>query len=113
MHTAAIVPHKPANRCNSEQKPWVTETRSHNSIESGTRQVKSSDGYFVENAVRMLPKWQIAIGLDLDLLTPVVIRLGGEGHRAILARNSHLDAQWEAISQRSIANYKSTQKTLA
>jgi CRISPR-associated protein Cmr3 len=108
-----VLPPAEAKDLNSERNPWVTETRSHNSIEPGTRQVKSSDGYFVENAVRMLPKWQIAIGLDLDLLTPVVIRLGGEGHRAILARNSHLDAQWEAISQRSIANYKFTQKTLA
>lgn len=98
---------------NSEQKPWTTETRSHNSIESGTRQVKSSDGYFVENAVRMLPKWQIAIGLNVDIPTPTVMRLGGEGHQVILARNIELDLQWETISQLSSENFKSTQKTLA
>jgi CRISPR-associated protein Cmr3 len=97
----------------SEQKPWTTETRSHNSIESGTRQVKSSDGYFVENAVRMLPKWQIAIGLNVDIPTPTVMSLGGEGHQVMLARNIKLDSQWETISQLSATNFNSNQKTLA
>jgi len=30
----------------------------------GTRQVKESDGYFVENAIRLDANWQLAIGLD-------------------------------------------------
>jgi CRISPR-associated protein Cmr3 len=98
---------------NSEQKPWKTETRSHNAIEPGTRQVKTSDGYFVENAIRLLPNWTIAIGLNLEITTPVVIRFGGEGHRAILQRNSQLDPQWKNISQVSIDNFQSDDRSLA
>lgn len=36
-----------------EDKPWQVESRSHNSIEAGTRQVKNADGYFVENGIRL------------------------------------------------------------
>ena len=97
----------------SERQPWMTETRSHNAIEPGTRQVKTSDGYFVENAVRLLPDWQIAIGLNIELPESQIIRLGGEGHRAMIRRCKELDPQWAKISKLSIENFKSETKSLA
>jgi CRISPR-associated protein Cmr3 len=108
-----VVPKDEVESLSSEQKPWVTETRSHNSIDPHTKQVRDTGSYFIENAVRMLPKWQMAIGLTLDIPTPEVIRLGGEGHHAILERNSKLDEQWEIISKLSDRNFCSQAKSLA
>ena len=107
------VPDLEAEDLNSEQQPWSTETRSHNSTDDQTRQVKDRGSYFIENAIRLLPNWSIAIGLDIDIPTPEVIRLGGEGHRAILQRSADLDVQWEAIDRLSTENFKSTKKALA
>ncbi len=107
------VPSQEAEDLSSEQQPWKTETRSHNSIDNYTKQVKASGSYFIENAVRLLPNWTIAIGLDIDLPTPTVIRLGGEGHRAIVNKCPALDEQWNTISELSTTNFRSTKKALA
>jgi CRISPR-associated protein Cmr3 len=93
-----------------EDKPWTVEVRSHNSIEVGTRQVKATEGYFTEAAIRLLAGWSIAIGLDVELASPQVLRLGGEGHRAILDRCPDLDCQWEDITEISQENFKEQQK---
>jgi CRISPR-associated protein Cmr3 len=108
-----ILSEEEAKDLNSEQKPWVTETRSHNSIDPNTKQVKDEGSYFIENAVRLLPNWSIAIGLNIDIPTPAVIRLGGEGHRAILERCTDLDPQWENIDRLSNKNFKSEARSLA
>jgi CRISPR-associated protein Cmr3 len=100
-----------AEDLNSEQQPWKTETRSHNSIDSNTKQVQESGSYFIENAIRLLPNWTIAIGLNIDIPTPEAIRLGGEGHRAILERCVDLDIQWQQISELSADNFKSNVKS--
>ncbi len=107
------VPDREAEDLSSEQQPWKTETRSHNAIDNQTKQVKDSGSYFIENAIRLLPNWTIAIGLDIDLPTPAVIRLGGEGHRAILQQCPALNEQWNTISELSATNFKSTKKALA
>lgn len=101
------LPESEARHLNAEQQPWEVETRSHNAIEVGTRQVKTSDGYFVENAVRLLPEWSIAIGLDIELSSPQIIRLGGEGHRVIIQRCQTLDTQWLEIDKLSTNNFQS------
>ncbi|MCT7957218.1 type III-B CRISPR module-associated Cmr3 family protein [Laspinema palackyanum] len=93
-------------------KPWTVETRSHNSLEQGTRQVKDADGYFVENAVRMTPGWSLAIAVN-QLLDKTVIQLGGEGHRAILERSQPLEEQWKTISTLSDHNFKQSGKAIA
>jgi CRISPR-associated protein Cmr3 len=108
-----IVPSDEAEDLNAEQKPWKTETRSHNSIDRDTKQVKDSGSYFIENAVRLLPNWKIAIGLNIDIPTPEVIRLGGEGHHAILQRCTNLDSQWDTISQLSALNFQKSCKSMA
>lgn len=88
----------------SEVKPWKTETRPHNAIAPGTRQVEEADGYFVENGVRMLEGWGLAIALQEEIPTSAVIQLGGEGHRAILTRCEQLDSQWGELQELSEAN---------
>ena len=104
----------------NETKPWKVETRSHNTLEDGTRSVKESDGYFVENAVRMLDGWGLAIAVD-DLTDkklsqqskPLVMRLGGEGHRVLLERCDAFDHQWSKLQQVSQENFKGEGKSLA
>ncbi len=96
-----------------EDQPWTVETRSHNAIEEGTRQVKNADGYFVENAIRLLPGWSIALAVDAEthqaiqkIGSPVTLRLGGEGHRAILQRCEVLDKQWQTLEKLSTENFE-------
>jgi CRISPR-associated protein Cmr3 len=92
----------PEGNNKEKDKPWELETRPHNAIEVGTRQVKNSDGYFVENAVRLASGWSLTIGLRLEKpfdAVPCVLRLGGEGHRALLERCEALDAQWDKLQQ--------------
>jgi len=96
-----------------EDKPWEIETRSHNTLDIGTRQVKSEDGYFVEKAVRMKTNWSLAIAFNQDIKTPITLRLGGEGHRVILERQTHLDLQWEELQKISEENHKKANKCLA
>ncbi|MEG3959919.1 type III-B CRISPR module-associated Cmr3 family protein [Microcoleus sp. herbarium2] len=96
-----------------EDKPWIVETRSHNALEPGTRQVKSEDGYFVENAIRMKAGWSLAIALNRKIENPVTFRLGGEGHRVILEPQPHLGLQWEALQEISQKNYQTGGKSLA
>jgi len=96
-----------------EDKPWEIETRSHNTLDIGTRQVKSEDGYFVEKAVRMKTNWSLAIAFNQDIKTPITLRLGGEGHRVILERQTHLDLQWEELQKISEENHKKVDKCLA
>lgn len=97
----------------TETKLWTVETRSHNTIQEGTRQVKDSDGYFVENAIRMATGWSLAIGLNQDIKTPAVIQLGGEGHRAILERCEPLDQQWQTLKNASDKNFETGGKSIA
>jgi CRISPR-associated protein Cmr3 len=104
-----------------EDKPWTVEVRSHNSmvtdlpsaIAVGTRQVKPTESYFTEAAVRMLPNWSIAVGLNVELTSPQVLRLGGEGHHVILERCQVLDKQWKEIQQISEKNFGKQQKAIA
>lgn len=95
------------------EKPWDIETRSHNALEPGTRQVKEADGYFVEKAIRLRDGWSLAIGLDRDITTPVVLRLGGESHRAILERCDALNEPWNVLQHQSESHQKSSDPALA
>jgi CRISPR-associated protein Cmr3 len=99
-------------------QPWTVETRSHNALMEGTRQVKEADGYFVENAIRLDAGWSLAIGLDADMHervrgSAVTMRLGGEGHRVLMAYAPELNGQWEAIAQQSVANFEQPGRAIA
>ncbi|WP_107667203.1 type III-B CRISPR module-associated protein Cmr3 [Cyanothece sp. BG0011] len=107
-----------------EDKPWAIETRSHNALENDSKKVKDADGYFVENAIRMLPGWHLAIAVDqlthenLENLSNnsqklLTLRLGGEGHRVILQRCESLDTQWNQLQEISNANFKNEHKAIA
>jgi CRISPR-associated protein Cmr3 len=113
LETGAISPEQWNLVNKGEEKPWIVETRSHNSLEQGTRQVKAADGYFVENAVRMLPNWSLAIALDRDIPTPITIRLGGEGHRVVVERCQALDRQWATLEEQSRGNFDKGGRSLA
>jgi CRISPR-associated protein Cmr3 len=104
---AWVVQHK------GEDRPWKIETRPHNTIEAGKRQVKNEDGYFVEKVIRMLPGWSLAIACDREIKTPVTLRLGGEGHRVILQRCEVLDKQWEILKALSEENFNKKERSLA
>ncbi|MEG4968674.1 type III-B CRISPR module-associated Cmr3 family protein [Microcoleus sp. B6-A1] len=113
------------NRCDwltedktkTELEPWLVETRSHNAIQEGTRQVKDADGYFVENAIRLKEGWSLAIGItptiDSTIETPAIIQLGGEGHRAILQRVEALDNQWKRLQDLSKENFSKGGRSIA
>ena len=113
-----------------EIEPWIEETRSHNSIEDGTRQVQDESGYFVENTIRLQEGWGLAIGVNvigiedkskkipeekiksqleefnsqLENLDPVVLRMGGEGHQVLMQRCASLGKQWEELQAISKEN---------
>ncbi len=101
------------DKTKTEIEPWLVETRSHNAIQEGTRQVKDADGYFVENAIRLKEGWSLAIGLDQAIKTPAIIQLGGEGHRAILQRVEALDNQWQKLQESSKKNFDAGGKSIA
>jgi CRISPR-associated protein Cmr3 len=114
LETGQIDPQSWNLQHEGEDQPWDVETRSHNAIQPGTRQVKDADGYFVEKAVRLHSGWSLAIGLDQDIATPVTLRFGGEGHRAILERcDDTVGQQWEALQQQSHQNYQQGGRSLA
>lgn len=98
------------DKTKTELEPWLVETRSHNAIQEGTRQVKDADGYFVENAIRLKEGWSLAIALNQTIETPAIIQLGGEGHRAILQRVEVLDNQWQKLQELSNDNFKKGQE---
>ena len=95
-------------------QPWTVETRSHNCLNSGTRQVKDADGYFVENAIRLHSGWSMAIAVNKKIPNvPTSMRLGGEGHRVLIEECSELGNQWEQLQQQSQRNYQAGGKSLA
>ncbi|NER22907.1 MAG: CRISPR-associated protein Cmr3 [Symploca sp. SIO1C2] len=101
-----------------EDQPWIDETRPHNTIPPGTRQVKDADGYFVENTIRLQPEWSLAIGIELidsgkQVPELATLRLGGESHRVILSRCEALDSQWQKLWELSETNRQNKKRSLA
>lgn len=113
LETSKISPEDWLVEAEGEDQPWAIETRSHNALFEGTRQVKDADGYFVENAIRLKKDWSLAIGVDREIPTPATLRLGGESHRVILQRCPELDQQWDNLQVRSQSNFTRGGKKLA
>ncbi|MFW6358502.1 MAG: type III-B CRISPR module-associated Cmr3 family protein [Chroococcales cyanobacterium] len=95
-----------------ENCPWGVETRPHNTMKEGTRQVKDADGYFVENGIRMKPHWGLAIAVDQALPTPETMRLGGEGHQVLVESCPELGEQWDKIKARSDQNFQKRDRAI-
>lgn len=113
LETGEIDPNDWQVQHSGEDRPWTVESRSHNALQGGTRQVKDADGYFVENAIRLHPGWSLAVGLDVQIEQPVTMRLGGEGHRVILQPCPALGKQWEALAGKSLENFQRSGKAIA
>lgn len=74
---------KPEHFC---ANPWDVQILPHIHMEAGARQVLQEDGYFTEVATRLKPGWKLVVAMNGQEheLADQVIRLGGEGHRAIV-----------------------------
>lgn len=116
-HRDSHLPEQLLCRDDSESSyPWQVEPRHHNTMQDDTRQVKEADGYFVENAVRLKSGWCLAIALaqPLDVQYPAVVRLGGEGHCAMVdLAPGHLSQEWDSIQQTSETNYEKGGQAIA
>ncbi|NJR18751.1 MAG: CRISPR-associated protein [Calothrix sp. CSU_2_0] len=64
--------------------PWSVQVLPHIEMQPDKRQVKDQDGYFTEVSIRLHPNWQLVVATDADIKESVV-RLGGEGHRALVS----------------------------
>ncbi|WP_375491883.1 type III-B CRISPR module-associated Cmr3 family protein [uncultured Nostoc sp.] len=79
------------NSSNWEKKdfyhnPWKTQVLPHIQMQPDKRQVKDADGYFTEVAVRLEDGWCFVAALSGDTLAnESIVRLGGEGHRALVS----------------------------
>lgn len=65
--------------------PWSVQILPHIHMEDGTRQVKEQEGYFTEVAIRLHSRWKLVAAISTQLKQSEVVRLGGEGHRAIVS----------------------------
>jgi CRISPR-associated protein Cmr3 len=99
---------------NFEKRPWVrsdpwdVQILPHIHMQDNARQVRDSEGYFTEVAVRMEPEWGFVVGIEGDPaidddpfqdIQKAVMRLGGEGHRAITIQLNEVPNQWTALQQ--------------
>ncbi|NJM21495.1 MAG: CRISPR-associated protein [Richelia sp. RM2_1_2] len=75
--------------------PWSLQVLSHIQMQSDKRQVKTEDGYFTEVAVRLHKYWKLVAGIDTQI-EETTVRLGGEGHRALVYPLDELP-MWDEI----------------
>ena len=78
--------------------PWDNQVLPHTQMEPHKRQVKDSEGYFTEVAVRLKEGWSLVAGFSGDI-SENVVRLGGEGHRALINK---LDLEAEATLKQQL-----------
>ncbi|MEO0377475.1 MAG: type III-B CRISPR module-associated Cmr3 family protein, partial [Cyanobacteria bacterium P01_A01_bin.17] len=78
--------------------PWTTQVLPHIKVQPGTRQVADEEGYFTEVAIRMAPHWQLVAAISTELDAKVV-RLGGEGHRAIVTPMEDTPPGWDELEK--------------
>jgi len=76
--------------------PWSVQIMPHIQMKSGERQVKEEEGYFTEVAVRLHSGWKLVAGMSHKLEKTEVVRLGGEGHRALVSPLSKFE-QWQLL----------------
>ena len=76
--------------------PWSVQIMPHIHMKSGERQVKEEEGYFTEVAVRLHSGWRLVAGMSHKLEKTEVVRLGGEGHRALVSPLPDFD-QWQFL----------------
>lgn len=83
------------------ENPWAVQVLPHIQMMSQSRQVEEEEGFFIEVATRLKPGWQLLTGISLGGLPnkPFIVRLGGEGHRALvspIASNKAIES-WKSL----------------
>jgi CRISPR-associated protein Cmr3 len=89
------------------KNPWDLQVLPHIQMQSDRRQVCEEKGYFTEVAVRLQSGWKFLVGMNTQL-PEAVVRLGGEGHRAVL---SHCAG--DAVLNELLESKPSTTETIA
>jgi CRISPR-associated protein Cmr3 len=77
--------------------PWSVQVLPHIQMQTDQRQVRDEDGYFTEVAVRLHTDWKLVAAINATLES-FVVRLGGEGHRALVSPLDSLP-DWNAIEE--------------
>jgi CRISPR-associated protein Cmr3 len=77
--------------------PWSEQVLPHIHMKSGSRQVREEEGYFTEVAIRLHSGFQLVVGCTCELKEPCVVRLGGEGHRALVSPLPNFQ-QWDELT---------------
>jgi CRISPR-associated protein Cmr3 len=82
------------------EDPWDTQVLPHIDIKSDTRQVKEEAGYFTEVATRLRWGWRLVAAISARI-PATTVRLGGEGHRALVTPLEDWDPgiDWERFRQ--------------
>jgi len=80
-----------------QENPWTVQILPHIHMESGVKQVRDEEGYFTEVAIRLHSGWKFVVGFSCQLDRDFVVRLGGEGHRALVSPLSSFPI-WEKLS---------------
>ena len=102
-----------------EDDPWEVQVLPHIDMQEGTRQVKVESGYFTEVATRIKPGWHFVAAFgkkqteneesqqdNSTELQQTVIRLGGEGHRALVTPIDTPE-EWESLGSYEQQNNES------
>ena len=92
--TGKIETLKPDDFC---KDPWHVQVLPHIHMQAGRRQVREAAGYFTEVAIRLKAGWGLVAGLD-QIVEDTVVRLGGEGHRAVMRRLRQSQSPTQDIS---------------
>lgn len=83
-----------------QEDPWNVQIMPHIQMQADKRQVKDEDGYFTEVAIRLKPGWRLVAGISIKL-QETVVRLGGEGHRAIVIPFTLSDADQTLLNPKT------------
>ncbi|WP_199249791.1 type III-B CRISPR module-associated Cmr3 family protein [[Phormidium] sp. ETS-05] len=85
------------------QDPWSVQLLPHIHMQDDRRQVRDSEGYFTEVAIRLEPGWRFVVKTSLRLTeSPTVVRLGGEGHRALVTNiTDSKKFDWQGVEKYS------------
>jgi CRISPR-associated protein Cmr3 len=87
----------PNNTKDFTEEPWGVQILPHTQMQENSRQVKDSEGYFTEVAIRLKPNWRLVAGINIKISSQVV-RLGGEGHRILITPLTNFSAGNELIN---------------
>ncbi len=89
------------------RNPWNTQVLPHIHMQPDKRQVKDADGYFTEVAVRLKDEWCFVAAFS-EKIPESVVRLGGEGHRALVSPLQNLEPQ--QLREETDEDYKKRQE---